>query len=110
MLSDTQARAVGAHAHVRAQVIPTLPHENDGLVFTPVNSPYTCGADPKLLKWKVREERVCAWGGVGGARGSPARRLPQPLSLNTVDFSVKVHWIPGSNGQYNLILQIGNKG
>ncbi|KAK9711325.1 hypothetical protein K7432_007918 [Basidiobolus ranarum] len=29
-----------------------LEHKNNGLLFTPVRSPYTCGLSRKLLKWK----------------------------------------------------------
>nr|CEL68642.1 TPA: AT3g09100/MZB10_13, related [Neospora caninum Liverpool] len=39
-----------------------LPHESDGIIFTPVNLPYTTGTCRQLLKWK-------------------------PPHLNTVDFS-----------------------
>ena len=29
-----------------------LPHENDGLIFTKLNSPYKPGTDDTLIKWK----------------------------------------------------------
>ncbi len=35
------------------KVIPSLPHENDGIIFTPVYSRYcVAGTDSALLKWK----------------------------------------------------------
>lgn len=43
--------------------VPNLKHENDGLIFTPVNSPYILGARSDILKWK-------------------------PPNLNTVDFLI----------------------
>ncbi|KYK64549.1 mRNA capping enzyme, partial [Toxoplasma gondii TgCatPRC2] len=29
-----------------------LPHESDGIIFTPVNLPYATGTCRQLLKWK----------------------------------------------------------
>lgn len=34
------------------QVVPNLPHEQDGLIYTPVDSPYRPGTDFGLFKWK----------------------------------------------------------
>lgn len=52
---------------VLTKVIPSLHHENDGLIFTPVNEPYIIGTCQLLLKWK-------------------------PAHLNTVDFKLFVKW------------------
>ena len=38
------------------EVLPNLPHGNDGLIFTCVNSPYHPGTDPHILKWKKAQE------------------------------------------------------
>lgn len=37
------------------RVIPAQGHENDGLIFTPVNDPYLAGTCHRLLKWKPSE-------------------------------------------------------
>ena len=38
--------------HVWEKVVPTLHHESDGLIFTPVAMGYVPGTCNKLLKWK----------------------------------------------------------
>eukprot|EP00302_Diacronema_sp_CCMP2436_P012527 CAMPEP_0179871048 /NCGR_PEP_ID=MMETSP0982-20121206/20632_1 /TAXON_ID=483367 /ORGANISM="non described non described, Strain CCMP 2436" /LENGTH=424 /DNA_ID=CAMNT_0021761721 /DNA_START=24 /DNA_END=1295 /DNA_ORIENTATION=+ len=43
---------VGQLRYVFEQVIPTLQHENDGIIFTPVAEPYVTGTCHSLLKWK----------------------------------------------------------
>jgi len=40
-------------------VMPTLTHENDGLIFTPVDRPYVCGTAKQLLKWKPQVCGAC---------------------------------------------------
>lgn len=37
-------------------ILPNLPHGNDGLIFTCRNSPYKFGTDPHILKWKTESE------------------------------------------------------
>ncbi len=49
------------------QVLPSLKHGNDGLIFTCRNTPYKHGTDPHILKWKPPEE-------------------------NTIDFLLKLHF------------------
>ncbi|KAH8801475.1 mRNA capping enzyme, catalytic domain-containing protein [Xylogone sp. PMI_703] len=38
------------------QVLPNLPHGNDGLIFTCRGTDYRPGTDPHILKWKPEEE------------------------------------------------------
>jgi hypothetical protein len=49
-------------------IIPTLPYETDGLIFTPINEPIRLGTHQTMFKWK-------------------------PKDLNTIDFQVKWHGI-----------------
>jgi mRNA guanylyltransferase len=37
-------------------ILPTLPHGNDGLIFTCRNTDYKHGTDPHILKWKPENE------------------------------------------------------
>jgi mRNA guanylyltransferase len=39
-------------------VLPNLPHGNDGLVFTCKRTPYKFGTDPNILKWKPPRENT----------------------------------------------------
>lgn len=54
-LSFKQMEYAYALDKVFSQVIPRLHHGNDGLIFTARTSPYTCGTDTKILKWKPAE-------------------------------------------------------
>jgi len=69
-------------------MLPKLPHENDGLILAPKQQAYTAGRDDHLLKWK-------------------------PPHLNTVDFKLEVKRVikPDSPPEtvYNLLVQGGNK-
>ncbi|KAI9886508.1 MAG: hypothetical protein M1823_001688 [Watsoniomyces obsoletus] len=38
------------------EVLPKLPHGNDGLIFTARNQPYKFGTDEHILKWKPETE------------------------------------------------------
>ncbi len=38
------------------QILPNLPHGNDGLIFTCRNTDYKHGTDPHILKWKPEAE------------------------------------------------------
>ncbi|KAL8953567.1 MAG: hypothetical protein Q9222_000562 [Ikaeria aurantiellina] len=38
------------------EILPNLPHGNDGLIFTCRNTAYQFGTDPHILKWKPPEE------------------------------------------------------
>lgn len=39
-------------------ILPSLPHGNDGLVFTCKATPYRFGTDPNILKWKPPHENT----------------------------------------------------
>ena len=49
------------------EVLPSLKHPNDGLIYTCRTSPYQFGTDPHILKWKAPHE-------------------------NTVDFRLRLHF------------------
>lgn len=55
---------LGGLSEYYRNVIPTLPYETDGLIFTPVNEPIKLGTHNTMFKWKPRD-------------------------LNTIDFQVK---------------------
>ena len=55
------------------QVLPSLPHENDGLIFTREDEPYKIGTCEFILKWK-------------------------PLHLNSVDFLLEVIYLKNETG------------
>ncbi|CAD6500545.1 BgTH12-06255 [Blumeria graminis f. sp. triticale] len=42
--------------HIFKEIIPSLAHGNDGLIFTCRKSGYKFGSDPKILKWKPETE------------------------------------------------------
>ena len=48
-------RAYGIEMMFRS-ILPSLPHGNDGLIFTCRNTPYKFGTDPHILKWKPVNE------------------------------------------------------
>ncbi|KAI0320125.1 mRNA capping enzyme, catalytic domain-containing protein [Amylostereum chailletii] len=56
---DIQVKDVNLSYHLEKvflQDIPHLQHGNDGLIFTPVPTPYVPGTDRNILKWKPPSE------------------------------------------------------
>ncbi|KAG5649639.1 hypothetical protein H0H81_002738 [Sphagnurus paluster] len=56
---DVKVKEINFSYHVEkvfAVDIPALHHENDGLIYTCVNTPYTPGTDPNIMKWKPPSE------------------------------------------------------
>ena len=44
------------------QVLPYIPYENDGLIFTPENDPVTSGTSVNMFKWKpLKQNTVDFW-------------------------------------------------
>lgn len=70
--------------HLFAEVIPSLAHENDGLIFTPVEDPYRSGTCQRMLKWK-------------------------PAHLNSIDFKLAKSE-DSQTGKPKLILQVAQSG
>ena len=60
-----------------------MPHESDGLIFTPVEPPYQPGACAELLKWK-------------------------PAHLNSIDFTVSLVSPPDAPPVFTL--SVGDRG
>jgi len=61
-------------------VLPSLPHGNDGLVFTCRTSEYTIGTDRKIIKWK-------------------------PPAENTIDFRLQIGRFPAVNGEEGVFAE-----
>jgi mRNA guanylyltransferase len=70
--------------HLFSEVIPKLAHENDGLIFTPVEDSYRSGTCQRMLKWK-------------------------PAHLNSVDFKL-VKSEDATTGNPRLTLQVAQSG
>ncbi|KAI0062306.1 mRNA capping enzyme [Artomyces pyxidatus] len=79
---DIQVKDVNLSYHldkVFGVDIPNLQHGNDGLIYTPVSTPYVPGTDPNILKWK-------------------------PPSENSIDFKLVLRFppLPGQRNQPDL--------
>lgn len=66
------------------EMIPALPHANEGIIFTPLDFPYISGVNKHLLKWK-------------------------PAHLNSIDFQLGVEWRERRPGYKLLIFDTSTK-
>ncbi|TFY83443.1 hypothetical protein EWM64_g554, partial [Hericium alpestre] len=81
-LFDIQIKEINLSYHLEKVFdvdIPNLQHGNDGLIYTPVTTPYVPGTDTNILKWK-------------------------PPSENSIDFKLVLRFppLPGRKDQPNF--------
>lgn len=84
------------------QILPNLPHGNDGLIFTCRNSNYKHGTDPHILKWKPETENSVDF------RLSLEFTLVQPDGVDRAEGITEPYYDYDSLPIFNLLVHVGD--
>ncbi|KIM48731.1 hypothetical protein M413DRAFT_15060 [Hebeloma cylindrosporum] len=93
---DIQVKMINLSYHIEKvfnEDIPKLEHENDGLIYTCVNTPYQPGTDPNILKWKPPSENSIDFKLV--LRFPPSRYNPKEPDWHAKPFFLLYVWCGG---------------
>lgn len=84
------------------EILPKLPHGNDGLIFTCRNTPYKHGTDPHILKWKPEDENSVDF------RLSMDFPLVQPDATDRAEGITSPYLDYSAMPVFNLLIWVGN--